>query len=52
MSGVIMSLDQLRFQVAEFSEPLYLDEGNVFYARPKFESNLAGFVLPYSTQVS
>ncbi|XP_042234601.1 glutamate receptor 4-like [Homarus americanus] len=48
MTAVLMSISHPRIPVADFSEPLFLDNSNIINARPMLTSDLAGFVKPYS----
>ncbi|ROT80737.1 Variant Ionotropic Glutamate Receptor [Penaeus vannamei] len=50
MSGVTLSIDAPRAEVVDFSVPLFMDEHILTYRRPVYESDLLGFIKPYTAQ--
>ncbi|XP_042855746.1 glutamate receptor ionotropic, kainate 2-like [Penaeus japonicus] len=51
LSGVVLSVDAARSQVVDFSVPLFMDEQVLTYRRPVYESDLLGFIKPYTMQI-
>ncbi|ROT78136.1 Variant Ionotropic Glutamate Receptor [Penaeus vannamei] len=48
MSAVVYSVTDKRKQAVDFSEPVHVDELTIGYLRPVLESDMAGFVKPYT----
>ena len=51
MSGVVITHDISRHHAVDFSIPLYNDAQAIIYTTPKLESDIAGFVKPFTTTV-
>ncbi|XP_037778483.1 glutamate receptor-like isoform X2 [Penaeus monodon] len=51
MSAVVYSVTDKRKQAVDFSEPVYVDELTISYLRPVLESDMAGFVKPYTSLI-
>ncbi|XP_042216375.1 glutamate receptor 1-like [Homarus americanus] len=51
MTGVVMSLSDERNQAIDFSVPLYMDASKLAYKRPVLESDITGFVKPYTNRM-
>ena len=51
MTGVVVGLDQERNRYVDFSDFLYMDQERLIYKRPVLESDMAGFLKPYTTTV-
>ncbi|XP_068238923.1 glutamate receptor 2-like [Palaemon carinicauda] len=47
-TGLGLAIDHHRSRVIDFSEFLYIDEWSVAFKRPQFQSDIAGFVKPYT----
>lgn len=41
-----------RYQVMDFSTPLFMDETTVIYIRPRPMADMMGFIKPYTPLVS
>ncbi|XP_068220066.1 glutamate receptor ionotropic, kainate glr-3-like [Palaemon carinicauda] len=50
-SGTVMGQSHSRKSVVDFSVPLYMDTQGMIYHRPGIQSDLTGFVKPYTGQV-
>ncbi|KAK8385626.1 hypothetical protein O3P69_016421 [Scylla paramamosain] len=48
MTGVVVGLDLDRRTVADFSDFLYMDQERLIYKRPVVESDMAGFLKPFT----
>ncbi|MPC17194.1 hypothetical protein E2C01_010041 [Portunus trituberculatus] len=51
MTGTVMTVSSQRMSVMDFSSPLFMDFQTLIYSKPSFESDLLGFVKPYTLQV-
>ncbi|XP_063852273.1 uncharacterized protein LOC135095398 [Scylla paramamosain] len=51
MTGTVMTVSGQRMSVMHFSSPLFMDFQTLIYRKPGFESDLLGFVKPYTLQV-
>ncbi|KAK3888424.1 hypothetical protein Pcinc_007552 [Petrolisthes cinctipes] len=47
-----ISLDLFRYHVGEVSEIIFIDEYSAAYKRPSVQSDIAGFVKPFTPLVS
>ena len=47
-----VGISHTRYQVMDFSSPLYMDETTVIYTKPTPEADVAGFTKPYTPLVS
>lgn len=52
MTGVVVGLDLERTKVVDFSTFLFMDTEKITFKRPVLESDMAGFVKPYTAVVS
>lgn len=52
MTGVVVGLDFERTKVVDFSTYLFMDTEKITFKRPVLESDMAGFVKPYTPAVS
>ncbi|MPC24734.1 Glutamate receptor 2 [Portunus trituberculatus] len=48
MTGVVVGLDLDRSKVVDFSDFLYMDQERLIYKRPVVESDMAGFLKPFT----
>ncbi|XP_063868251.1 glutamate [NMDA] receptor subunit 1-like [Scylla paramamosain] len=48
MTAVVVGLDEERTSVVDFSDFLYIDQNSIVYKRPVLESDMAGFLKPYT----
>ncbi|MPC12424.1 Glutamate [NMDA] receptor subunit 1 [Portunus trituberculatus] len=48
MTAVVVGVDQERAAVVDFSDFLYTDQKSIVYKRPMLESDMAGFLKPYT----
>ncbi|KAK8400694.1 hypothetical protein O3P69_002471 [Scylla paramamosain] len=51
MTAVVVGLDEERTSVVDFSDFLYIDQNSIVYKRPVLESDMAGFLKPYTATV-
>ncbi|KAK3891587.1 hypothetical protein Pcinc_004534 [Petrolisthes cinctipes] len=51
MSLTPLGISHWRWQLVDFSEPLFMDETRVIYQRPTPQADIAGFAKPYSSLV-
>ena len=51
MTGTVVGLDLERTTVADFSDFLYMDHERLIYKRPVLESDMAGFMKPFTFTV-
>lgn len=51
MSGTVLSMDAERAEAVDFSEPLYMDKQVIVNKKPVLESDLAGFMKPFTPSV-
>ena len=51
MSGTLMFLTEQRSRVADFSDPLFIQDHRIVYKTLELEPNVAGFLLPFSPLV-
>ena len=47
-----VGVSHMRYQVMDFSSPMFMDETIVVYTRPTPEADVTGFIKPYTTWVS
>ncbi|KAK3869748.1 hypothetical protein Pcinc_015591 [Petrolisthes cinctipes] len=47
-----MNLDQFRYHAGEISEIIFIDEYTAAYKRPSVQSDIAGFVKPFTPLVN
>nr|XP_045606463.1 uncharacterized protein LOC123763353 [Procambarus clarkii] len=48
MTGTVMSQSEERFLAIDFSTPLYMDESKLICKRPIFQSDITGFLKPFT----
>ncbi|XP_068233683.1 glutamate receptor 1-like [Palaemon carinicauda] len=51
MSAAIYSITENRASAMDFSEPVYIDELTVGYVRPILQSDMMGFLKPYTDEM-
>ena len=51
MGGTTVTVSDQRLQAIDPSVPIFMDLQTLVYKRPVFESDLAGFIKPFSPQV-
>lgn len=51
MSISPVGVSHTRYQVMDFSSPLYMDETSVIYTKPTPEPDVTGFIKPYAPLV-
>ncbi|XP_068235944.1 glutamate receptor 2-like [Palaemon carinicauda] len=48
MTGVPITIEHSRLEVVEFSQTLFVDSWNLAYKRPELQSDISGFVKPFT----